>query len=76
MGFGLGPVGVGVGAPVGKREAVGGLVLEIQDFRTRTLVWKATAPGALQGADDPQQADADVPAAVRAMLKRFPPGHS
>jgi hypothetical protein len=78
LGFGFGPLGLGVGAPVGDphRAAVGGIVLEIQDFRTRTLVWKATAPGALQGADDPQEADADVAAAVRAMLKRFPPGHS
>jgi hypothetical protein len=51
-----------------------GIVLEIQDYKSRTLVWKATAEGALQGSDDPAQADADVTEAVRGMLKRFPPG--
>jgi hypothetical protein len=72
----MGPLGVGVAAPVGDphREAMAGIVLEIQDYKSRTLVWKATAEGALQGSDDPAQADADVTEAVRGMLKRFPPG--
>ena len=76
VGFGMGPLGIGVAGPVGDphREAMAGIVLEIQDYKTRTLVWKATAQGALQGSDDPAQADADVTEAVRTMLKRFPPG--
>jgi Domain of unknown function (DUF4136) len=76
VGFGMGPLGIGVGGPVGDphREAMAGIVLEIQDYKSRTLVWKATAEGALQGSDDPAQADADVTEAVRGMLKRFPPG--
>jgi hypothetical protein len=74
LGLGLGPLGLGIGAPVGGRpEALGGIVLEIQDSRTRTLVWKATAEGALQGSDSPEEADADVKAAVHGMLKNFPP---
>ncbi len=76
LGFGLGPLGVGVAGPAGDghREAIGSIVLEIQDFRTRAMVWKATADGALQGSDNPEEADADVTAAVANMLKRFPPG--
>jgi len=76
VGFGLGPLGVGVGGPVGDphREAMAAIVLEVQDYKTRTLVWKATAPGALRGAATPEEADLEVTEAVRAMLKRFPPG--
>jgi hypothetical protein len=76
LGFGMGPLGVGVSGPAGDghREAIGAIILEVQDFRTRTLVWKATAEGALQGSDNPEEADADVNAAIRNMLKRFPPG--
>jgi hypothetical protein len=50
-----------------------GIVLEIQDFRSRSVVWKATAEGALQGSDNPAEADSDVKDAVHNMLKRFPP---
>lgn len=76
VGFGMGPLGLGVAGPVGDphREAMGAIVLEIQDYRSRKLVWKATAPGALRGSDTPQEADQDVTEAVRGMLKRFPPG--
>ena len=76
LGFGLGPLGIGVGAPVGDphREAVGAIVLEIHDFKSGSLVWKATADEALQGSDSPEQADSDVTAAVHNMFKRFPPG--
>ena len=75
LGFGMGPLGVGVAAPVGaaQRQAVAGIVLEIQDGRSRSLVWKATAPGALQESERAGEADADVKEAIRAMLKRFPP---
>jgi len=75
LGFGMGPVGMGFAAPVGDphREARAGLVLEFQDGRTRTVVWKATAPDALQGSDSPQEADANVKDAIHAMLNHFPP---
>ena len=75
VGFGFGPLGVGIGAPVGDRhpDIQGSIVLEVQDFRSGAVVWKATAPGALQASDDPKQADADVTDAVHGMLKRFPP---
>lgn len=75
LGLGIGPIGVGVSAPVGDRQAPaeGSIVLEIKDFRSGILVWKATAPGALQGSDSPEEADKDVADAVQAMLKRFPP---
>jgi len=75
LGFGMGPLGVGFAAPVGDphREAMAGLVLEVQDGRSRAVVWKASAPGALQGSDSPQEADAGVKEAVHSMLNHFPP---
>jgi hypothetical protein len=75
LGFGMGPLGIGIGAPVGdpQRTPVAALVLEIQDYRSGSVVWKATAEGALQGSDSPQEADADVQTAVHSMLKQFPP---
>jgi hypothetical protein len=75
LGLGMGPVGVGVAAPVGERkvEAVGALVMEIQDGQTRAVVWKGTADSALNSTDSPDEADAAVQGAVRNLLKRFPP---
>jgi hypothetical protein len=75
LGIGLGPIGLGVGAPVGDRhrEAVGGIVLEVTDFKSMAVVWKATAPGSLQESDSPEEAEADVKGAVHTMLKKFPP---
>jgi hypothetical protein len=75
LGLGLGPVGLGVGAPVGERkvEAIGSLVLEIQDGRNGMVVWKGTAESALRTSDSPGEADAAVQGAVRALLKKFPP---
>jgi hypothetical protein len=75
VGFGMGPMGVVVAGPMGQpHEAFeGSIVLEIQDARTRNLVWRATAPGALQASDSPSEADADVKDAVHSMLKHFPP---
>jgi hypothetical protein len=75
VGMGLGPLGLGVGAPVGDRHAddLGSLVLEVQDVRTRTLVWKATAVKVLEASDSPQESDSAVAGAVKAMLRKFPP---
>ncbi len=75
LGLGLGPLGLGIGAPIGDphREAVAGIVLEIEDGRSGNVVWKATAEGALQGSDSPREADEDVKAAVHSMLQKFPP---
>jgi hypothetical protein len=75
MGLGLGPVGMGFAAPVGprRRDLTGSIVLEVQDFKSGSVVWKATADGALQTTDSPEEADAAVTAAVRNMLKKFPP---
>jgi hypothetical protein len=48
-------------------------VLEVQDAKTLAMVWKATAEGALQASDSPEEADAEVKGAVHGMLKNFPP---
>ncbi|MDR3669225.1 MAG: DUF4136 domain-containing protein [Holophaga sp.] len=75
LGFGMGPLGMGIAAPVGDphREAMAGLVLEIQDFRSGSVVWKASTESTFQGSDSPEEADSDVKAAVHNMFKRFPP---
>jgi len=75
LGLGLGPVGLGVGAPVGsgQADAMGGIVIEIKDFQTRKVVWKATADRALESSDSPEEADRAVKNAVNSLFKRFPP---
>jgi len=75
LGLRLGPLGIGLGGPVGDphRLAVGGILLEIEDFRSQAVIWKAAAAGALQESDSPEEAEADVTAAVHTMFRRFPP---
>lgn len=75
LGFGMGPLGVGIAAPIGDphREAVAAIVLEVLDFRSGTVIWKASAASALLGSDSPEEADRDVTEAVHSMLMRFPP---
>jgi hypothetical protein len=82
VGFGLGfggfrgpGVGVGVAAPLesGPRGMVGSIVLEIQDFKTHQLIWKAEAVNALDDTETPEEADHDVAVAVKKMLRQFPP---
>lgn len=75
VGLGFGPLGLGVAAPVGERkvESIGALVLEIQDGHNGQVVWKGTAESALRSSDSPEEADAAVQAALRNLLKRFPP---
>jgi hypothetical protein len=80
IGLGLGGfrgvgLGVGVNAPVGPapRGTIGSIVLEIQDFKTHQLVWKAEASDVLDDHDSPEDADIEVNRAVQKMLKRFPP---
>jgi hypothetical protein len=78
IGLGMGgPVGLGLGiaAPLTARSAgqVTSIVLEIQDFKTHQLIWKAAAADVLDGTEGPEDADAAVAEAVKKMLKRFPP---
>jgi hypothetical protein len=76
LGMGLGPLGLGVAAPVGQghRENLGSIVMEVQDARTHTVVWRGTAQDVLRDADSPEEADAAVADGVKALFKRFPPG--
>ena len=79
MGFGFGRfsmMGVGVGVPVGGGRAVppvGNIVLEIKDFKTNQMVWRAEAEASLDSQATPEQADEDVREAVTKMLGKFPP---
>ena len=73
IGIGLGPLGIGLGAPLGHHGPQAGIVIEMQDFRSLSLIWKATAEGALQGSDSPEEAESNIKDAVHSMLKRFPP---
>lgn len=51
----------------------GSIVIEIADNKSHTLLWRGVAEGALTGLDDPEDAETQVAAAVKAVLARFPP---
>ena len=77
MGFGFGHfMGLGVGVPVGGRSPVlvGSIVLEVKDFKSNQLVWRAVAEEALDNQATPEEAEEDVSKAVKKMLAKFPPG--
>lgn len=81
-------VGVSVGIPVGRagRVSVGGgksvptekkegtLVVDFVDAKTRSLLWRATASGAVDPAATPEQQQQRIDELIAEMLKRFPPG--
>jgi len=79
MGFGFGRfsmLGVGVGVPVGEGRAVpplGNIVLEVKDFKSNQLVWRAEAEESLDSRATPEEAEEDVTQAVQKMLAKFPP---
>jgi hypothetical protein len=80
-------VGVSVGIPVGRagRVSVGGarskpietkegtLVLDFLDARTKSLVWRATASGAVQPQPTPEEQQKRINDVIGQMLERFPP---
>lgn len=73
--WGFRPFGIGI-STVTSQERVyreGTIVLEIVDFKTNQLVWKAAAEGALTELRTPEDADEVVNRAVKQMLERFPP---
>ncbi len=74
-GFLMPGLAIGVSQPIasGPRRHVGSIVLEIQDFKTHQLVWKAEAPDVLDDAATPEDSQQDVTAAVTKMLGQFPP---
>jgi len=80
-------VGVSVGIPVGRagRVSVGGgkskpiekkegtLVLDFLDAKTKSLVWRATASGAVEPSSTPEYQQNRINAIVAEMLSHFPP---
>jgi len=80
-------VGVSVGIPVGRagRISAGGaksrpietkegrLVLDFLDGKTKSLVWRATASGAVQPNPSPEEQQQRINDVVAEMLARFPP---
>jgi hypothetical protein len=75
VGVGLGPLAVGVSGPVRTPPpgVVGSLVLEIQDFKSHQIVWKAQAEEVLDERLSPEDSEAEVSRAVKKMLAKFPP---
>jgi len=75
LGFAGPGLGVGVAGPVssGPRGQVGSIVLEIKDFKSHQMIWKAQAEDVLDDTGTPEDSDQDVAAAVKKMLMRFPP---
>jgi uncharacterized protein DUF4136 len=80
-------VGMSVGIPVGRagRVSVGGaktkpietkegrLVLDFLDAKTKSLVWRATASGAVEPNPTPEYQQKRIDDVVAEMLSRFPP---
>jgi uncharacterized protein DUF4136 len=80
-------VGMSVGIPVGRagRVSVGGgkskpiekkegtLVLDFLDAKTKSLVWRATASGAVEPSSTPEYQQNRINAIVAEMLSYFPP---
>ena len=80
-------VGVSVGIPVGRagRVSVGGgksqaiekkegtLVLDLVDAKSKSLLWRATASGAVEPKSSPEQQQQRINAVVAEMLSYFPP---
>jgi hypothetical protein len=80
-------VGVSVGVPVGRagRISVGGgkskpiekkegtLVLDFLDAKTKSLVWRGTASGAVQPAASPEEQQQRINEVIAELLARFPP---
>ena len=73
VGVGMGFLGVGTTVGSNHRSMVASIVLEVEDFRTRQLVWKCTKDDVLDDQESPADADADVAKAVAQMLGKFPP---
>lgn len=73
--WGFRPFGIGISTTTTQERVYreGTLVLEIVDFKTNQLVWKAAAEGALTDLRSPEEADQVVNRAVHQMLERFPP---
>jgi hypothetical protein len=73
--WGFRPFGMGFSTSTSQEHVYkeGTLILEIVDFKTNQLIWKAAAEGALTELRTPEEADAAVNQAVRQMLERFPP---
>jgi hypothetical protein len=80
-------VGMSVGIPVGRagRVSVGGgkskpiekkegtVVLDFLDAKTKSLVWRATASGAVEAKPTPEEQQQRIDEVVAEMLERFPP---
>jgi hypothetical protein len=80
-------VGMSVGIPVGRagRVSVGGgkskpiekkegtLVLDFLDAKTKSLLWRATASGAVEPSSTPEYQQNRINAVVAEMLSYFPP---
>ena len=80
-------VGVSVGIPVGRagRVSVGGgksqaiekkegqLVLDFVDAKSKSLLWRATASGAVNPGQTPEQQQQRINGVIAEMLSQFPP---
>ena len=81
-------VGVSVGIPVGRagRVSVGGgksqaiekkegqLVLDFVDAKNKSLLWRATASGAVEPKTTPEQQQQRINEVIAEMLSYYPPG--
>jgi Domain of unknown function (DUF4136) len=64
-------VGGGKSRPIEKKE--GTLVLEFLDAKTKSLVWRGTASGAVQPVASPEEQQQRIDKVIAELLARFPP---
>ena len=64
-------VGGGKSKPIEKKE--GTVVLDFLDAKTKSLVWRATAAGAVEPNPSPEEQQQRINDVVAEMLARFPP---
>jgi hypothetical protein len=72
---GRGTVSVGGGKSEPRVKKEGTLVLDFQDARSRSLIWKGTASAAIKGSSSPEDQQARITRVVTEILAEFPPGH-
>ena len=65
------PLGGGKSKPIEKKE--GTLVLDFLDAKTKSLVWHATASGAVRPTASPEEQQQRINEVITQLLARFPP---
>jgi hypothetical protein len=72
-GYGYGYRGWGGGGMDVTQYTQGTIILDIIDAKTKQLIWRSVATGALASKPDPEQAEERIGEVMKQMLAEFPP---